>query len=90
MNLSGLLVTAEPAQVHTVIEALTRMPGLEVSQHDAATGRIVLVQEASAIDDEVDGFMRIRALPHVLNVDLVCHCFGDDMGTTVPPGDATA
>jgi nitrate reductase NapAB chaperone NapD len=86
MNLSGILVTADPAQLASVLHALTDLPGLEVHQHDASTGRIVVVQEASCIDDEVSGFMRIRSLPHVLNVDLVCHCFEDDAACT--PADA--
>lgn len=78
MNLSGILVTADPSQIDPVLQALGSLPGLEVHQHDAATGRIVVVQEAPCIDDEVSGFMRIRSLPHVLNVDLVCHCFEED------------
>ncbi len=78
MNLSGLIVTAEPVHLASVIDEVARLPGVQVHQHDADTGRIVLVQEASDVDDEVRGCMRIRELPHVLNVDLVCHYFGDD------------
>ncbi len=78
MNLSGILVTAAPAHLAEVTAALAVLPGLEVRQTDAATGRIVVVQEAAEIGAEMDGFMRIRALPHVINVDLVCHYFGDE------------
>ncbi len=82
MNLSGILVTAVPARVAEVCAALNALPGLEVRQTDAATGRIVVVQEAAEVSDEMDGFMRIRALPDVLNVDLVCHYFGDETPET--------
>lgn len=78
MNLSGVLVTAVPERLAEVAGALAGLPGIEVRQTDAASGRIVVVQEAAEVGDEVDGFMRIRALPHVLNVDLVCHYFGDE------------
>jgi nitrate reductase NapAB chaperone NapD len=86
VNLSGILVTADAAHLGTVLAALEDLPGVELHQHDAQTGRIVLVQEAADVDGEVAGFMRIRQLPHVLNVDLVCHCFGD----TLPPDDEAA
>lgn len=78
MNLSGILVTAVPARLAEVTAALAALPGLEVRQTDAATGRIVVVQEAAEVSDEMDGFMRIRALADVINVDLICHYFGDE------------
>lgn len=61
-----------------MLEQLGGLPGVEVAQSDAATGRIVVVQEAPDIGAEVAAFGRIRALPHVINVDLVCHCLGDE------------
>lgn len=82
MNLSGILVTAVPDRLAEVTAALAAMPGLEVRQSDAATGRIVVVQEAAEVGDEVDGFMRIRALADVINVDLVCHYIGDEAPET--------
>ena len=87
MNLSGVLVTAVPDQLAEVASALAALPGIEVRQTDAASGRIVVVQEAAEIGAEVDSFMRIRALPHVLNVDLVCHYFGDEAPESIgtPP-----
>lgn len=87
MNLSGVLVTAVPERLAEVAAALAALPGVEVRQTHAAGGRIVVVQEAAEIGAEVDGFMRIRALPHVLNVDLVCHYFGDEApaSTGTPP-----
>lgn len=84
MNLSGILVTTRPEHLAPVATALAGLPGVEVRQTDARTGRIVVVQEAAEIGAEMDGFMHMRALPHVLNVDLVCHYFGDE--TPEAPG----
>lgn len=78
MNLSGLLVTADAERLPEVLAQLAGLPGVEVSQADAATGRIVVVQEAPDIGAEVEAFARVRALPHVINVDLVCHCLDDE------------
>jgi len=77
MNLSGILVVAEPAHLAAVLAQLALLPGIEVYQHDAARGRIVVVQEATDVGTEMAGFARLRALPHVLAADLVCHYFGD-------------
>lgn len=78
MNLSGLVVTANPAHLPELITLLATLPGVEVAQSDAATGRVVVVQEAPDVGAEVATFGRIRALPHVINVDLVCHCLDDE------------
>jgi nitrate reductase NapAB chaperone NapD len=97
MNISGILVTANPAHLQGVLADLGALPGLSLGQTDAGLGRIVVLQEAAGVDAEMAGFMRIRALPHVLNVDLVCHWFGDEAGESPapeeiasPPTQATA
>ena len=45
MNFSGILVMAKPDSHTQVIAALNALEGVEVHQVDAATGRIVAVQE---------------------------------------------
>ncbi len=77
MNISGILLVADTAHIDAVLEQLAALEGIEVSQHDRASGRIVVVQEAADVGAEVAGFSRIRALPHVLCADLICHYFGD-------------
>lgn len=84
MNLSGILVTADPAALPTVLASLAALPGIEVRDVDSAMGRIVVVQEAADVGAEVDGFTRIRALPHVINADLVCHYFDESAAETTP------
>lgn len=78
MNISGIIVTAMPEHVAEVSQSLSAIPGLEVSQIDASSGKLVVVQEADSVGAEVDGFNRIRALPHVMAVDLVQHYFEHD------------
>lgn len=78
MNLSGILVVAKPERLSAVIPALNALPGVEVHQVDAATGRIVVVQEAADILAEIEGLKRIKALPHVLVAEMVYHYLADD------------
>lgn len=78
MNISGIVVTTLPEHVAQVAHTLSTLPGVEVSQSDIASGKLVVVQEAASIGAEVDGFNRIRGLPHVVAVDLVQHYFEHD------------
>lgn len=71
-----------------VLVGLAQLPGVEVRQFDAASGRIVVVQEASDVGAEMESFMLIRTLPHVINADLVCHYFADEADPA--PGVAPA
>ncbi len=91
MNLSGIVVVAAPGRLEEVVAALPEvvaalpgLPGVEVHHTDAAASRIVVVQEAPSIDDEVDGLTRIRALPGVACADLVYHYFADDAARAGP------
>jgi len=86
MNLSGIAVTTRPEWVEQVANALSEIEGVEVFQTDVASGKLVLVQEAASVGAEVEGFKRIRALPHVMAVDLVQHYFEYDNETidTIP------
>ena len=78
MNVSGILVVADLAHVDAVLAQLAALDCVEVDRCDLASGRIVVVQEAPDVGAEVAGFGRIRALPHVLSADLVCHYFGEE------------
>ena len=78
MNLSGISVTTAPKWVETVARLLSEIEGVEVYQTDVASGKLVVVQEAANVGAEVEGFRRIRALPHIMAVDLVQHYFEHD------------
>ena len=63
MNISGILVIVSPQRVESMVDHLNGLDGIDVHHIEAATGRIVITQEAETINDEVDGLKRIRALP---------------------------
>lgn len=88
MNLSGIVVVAAPGRLEEVVAALPGLPGVEVHHTDAAASRVVVVQEAPSIDDEVDGLTRIRSLPGVASADLVYHYFADEAARAGPPSSA--
>lgn len=79
--MSGVLVVAKPERQSQVVDALKSLNGVEVHQIEAASGRIVVVQEASDIHAEIEGLKRIKALPHVIMAEMIYHYIGDDERT---------
>lgn len=71
--LSGIVVTTSPERLTEVDAALGRLPGVEVHHRDVANARLVIVQEAATIDDEVAGMQRILGVPGVADASLVYH-----------------
>ncbi len=78
MNLSGILVVAKPPNMAAVVAELAALPGVEVHHTDPPCGRIIVVQEAESIDDEVAGLKRIKQLPHVVMAEMAYHYFAED------------
>jgi len=78
MNISGILVIVTPERVESMVDHLNGMDGIDVHHIEAATGRIVITQEAENINAEVDGLKRIRALPGIILAEMSYHNFEDD------------
>jgi nitrate reductase NapD len=78
MNLSGILVVAVPERLEAVVEGLNAMDGVQVHQVEAATGKVIAVQEAADIHAEISGLKRIKALPYVLMAEMVYHYLEED------------
>lgn len=78
MNISGILVIVSPKNVDAMVAELGQMDAIDVHHIDAATGRIVITQEAETISNEVDGLKRIRALPGIILAEMSYHNFEDD------------
>lgn len=78
MNISGIAVSTRPEWVEFVAQSLSAIEGVEVHAADVRTGKLVVTLEAPTVGVEVEGFRRIRALPHVVAADLVQHYFEDD------------
>lgn len=84
MNISGILVVTTPEQLAAVCERLNALEGVEVFHTEESTGRIVVVQEAPAIHDEVNGLKRIKKVPGVVMAEMVHHYFGEDAENLSP------
>ena len=78
MNISGILVIVSPQRVESMVDQLKEMDGIDVHHIEAATGRIVITQEAEHISDEVDSLKRIRALPGIILAEMSYHNFEED------------
>lgn len=78
MNLSGILVVAQPGSREQVVASLNALEGVEVHQVDVTTDRIVAVQEAEDIHAEIEGVKRIKAIPHVIMAEMVYHYLAED------------
>ena len=61
-----------------MVNHLNGMDGIDVHHIEAATGRIVITQEAATIREEVDGLKRIKALPGIILAEMSYHNFEED------------
>jgi nitrate reductase NapD len=85
MNLSGILVVVTPERTPAAAQRLAALPGMEVYHTDAASGRIVVIQEAGSVAEEVDGLKRIKSLPWVILAEMVYHYFEEDSSLSLGP-----
>jgi len=79
MGLSGIVVCAKLDDLAELALLLSELPGVNVHQRDAATGRLVLTLEAASADEELDRLRRIQGVPGVVSADLVYHRVADDV-----------
>ena len=77
MNLSGILVVTTPDQMTDVCGKLNALQGVEVYHTDEENARLVVVQEADSVKDEVNGLKAIKKVPGVVMAEMVNHYFGD-------------
>jgi nitrate reductase NapD len=77
VNLSGILVVTTPSEIDALIDTLNAMPELEVHNVDRESSRLIVVQEAETVHDEVDGLKKIKKLPGIVLAEMVYHYFGD-------------
>jgi periplasmic nitrate reductase NapD len=78
VNLSGILVSAKTEHLANVVESLSALEGVEVHQVEESTGRVIVVQEAEGIRDEMAGLRLIKTLPNVMMAEMVYHYIADD------------
>ena len=73
MNLSSILVFTKPDNIQVLYANLCALPGIEVHYQCHHTGRMIVIQEASNDEAEMDGLQRIKALPQVTAAEMVYH-----------------
>lgn len=78
MNLSGILIISTPSQIDSLIDALNAMPGIEVHHIDRDNSKLIVVQEADAIHDEVNGLKKIKKLSGIVLAEMVYHYIAED------------
>ena len=78
MNISAILVVAQPGKLDPTLAELQRLPNLEVHHIDNETNRLILTQEAETINEEIDGLKAIKKVPGVVMAEMVQHYFGED------------
>lgn len=89
MFVSGVVVCCRPEHALAVEASLRTVPGAEIYQSDAASGRFVIVISADSIEAETECFETLRKLPDVIDVSLVVHRELND-GDGAPPEAAAA
>jgi nitrate reductase NapD len=83
MNLSGILVVSTPSEVDQLIDTLNAMPHLDVHHVDRDSCKMIVVQEAESINDEIAGLKKIKQLPGIVLAEMVYHYFAED-GSPAP------
>ena len=78
MNLSGILIISTPSEIDTLIETLNAMPDVEVHHVDRDSNKLIVVQEAESIHNEVDGLKKIKKLPGIVLAEMVYHYLAED------------
>lgn len=78
MNLSGILIISTPTEIDTLIDALSAMTSVEIHHTDRESSKLIVVQEAESIHDEVNGLKQIKKLPGIVLAEMVYHYLADD------------
>ncbi|MCC7257676.1 MAG: chaperone NapD [Gammaproteobacteria bacterium] len=72
INISGLLVHAQPERAEDLCKQLLQIPGIEVHAV-SPEGRLVITLENASDQAMADTFARVQALPDVISASLVYH-----------------
>ena len=83
MNLSGILIITTPSEIDTLVETLNAMPDVEVHHIDRDNSKLIVVQEAESVHNEVDGLKKIKKLPGIVLAEMVYHYLAD--GESITP-----
>jgi len=89
-SVSGLCIVARPEDLTGLESSLNQRPGVEVHACDPSSGKLVVVQECTTVEEHRDGLREIQALPGVICADLVMlYQDIDETQRTTTPGGAS-
>lgn len=86
MFLSGVVVSCRPEHFSEVEHSLKAVPGIEIHQTDAASGRLVVVIAEDSIEAETEQFNALKKIEGVVDVSLVVHRKIDESEDCACPG----
>jgi len=78
MNISGILIAANPAKRQSVLSSLKAMDGLEI-RHVLDDGRIVVVMERETTSHEVSAMKEIHCIDGVITALMAYHYFENEI-----------
>ena len=78
MNLSGIVVTVKQGQFQQGLNVLEELKNVDVYHTDEASRRIIVVQEAETVQQEVEGLKTIKKLPMVSYAEMVYHYIAEE------------
>lgn len=73
MHLSSILVFVQPEHFDQTCQQLAELPNIKIYYRCSSSGRIILIQEQTDIDRQIQGIQQIKAQQHVLTADLIYH-----------------
>lgn len=76
-------MVSTPSEVDQLIDTLNAMPHLDVHHVDRDSCKMIVVQEAESINDEIAGLKKIKQLPGIVLAEMVYHYFAED-GSLAP------
>lgn len=82
MTLSSVLVTAHKGRLPALLQALGRIPEVEIHQKDHATDRVICIIEAENADAQTNIFEHIHHLDDTLDISLVAFHFDEETNDT--------
>jgi nitrate reductase NapD len=81
MNISGVLVCAQPDELDRVQQRLPSVPGVDVHFTDEP-GRVIVTIEGADTAEDIERLKQVKALDGVLSADMIHYHFEDDDSTT--------
>lgn len=77
MDISGIMVYADPEQWIRVLESIAGIEGVSLHQSDASSGKLVITIESESLDEQKVLLGKVKALSGVRAAELAYH-YSDD------------